>query len=767
MAQIGQRIHVQGRVQGVGFRPYVWRLATQEGLAGQVCNDASGVCIDLWGPSARVQGFASALAQNPPPLAQIDAITCAPLGDPPPNASFDIVQSSGGAVRTQITPDAATCPDCLREVRNPVDRRHGYAFTNCTHCGPRLSIIAGIPYDRARTSMQAFAMCANCQREYDTPQDRRFHAQPNACPACGPRLWLEDAQGRKDDPDPVAQTARLLAQGKIVAIKGIGGFHLACDACNGETVRTLRTRKHRRIKPFALMARDIAQIRRFCHLSDAEAALLATPAAPIVLLQQRAGMALPAIAPGLDRIGVMLPHTPLHHLLLAQVDHPLVMTSGNASGVPQATKNAQARAGLAGIADAWLMHDRAILNRLDDSVMRVDAHGPAILRRGRGLAPAPVALHGAFADAPPVLAMGAAQKSVFCLLKTGSAVPSQHIGDLTTAETFADYRAEIVLLRDLLGVDPKVIAVDMHPDYLATRQGTQLAKETGAKLVQVQHHHAHLASTLAEHRIGPDDGPSVGVILDGTGLGDDGTVWGGEILVGDYHAATRKGHLQPVALPGGDAAAHAPWRNLVAHLHAAFGPDWRHQITGTPLACSLAPMPTHIIEQMIAQGVNAPLASSAGRLFDAVAASLGIAFEHQDNEGQAAMQLEAQANPMAATTGYSTAISDDGVLSWGPLWHELVADLKAGAPSAVIATRFHLGLGDGLAQVTQKVAAQAGATRIVLSGGVMQNRFLHGYLRETLTDAGFTVLSQQAVPANDGGIALGQAAIAAIASNTS
>lgn len=725
-------------------------------------NTPRGVIIEVWGNPAQLQDFDAALNADAPPLARIESVTARPLTGQPPVNGFVIAQSGSGRISAQITPDAATCPDCLHEIRDPRDRRFGYPFTNCTNCGPRLSIVQGIPYDRARTTMHPFKMCPDCQREYDDPTDRRFHAQPNACPACGPKLLLEDGRGKVACPDPIAQTATMLTDGMIMAIKGIGGFHLACDATNADTVQILRQRKHRIAKPFALMARDLAQIRRYCHVSEAEADLLLSPSAPIVLLQ-RCGAALAGIAPDLDRLGVMLPHTPLHHLLLAQMDAPLVMTSGNASGLPQVTQNAQAIETLAGIADAWLLHDRAIVNRLDDSIMRVDIHAPVILRRGRGLAPAPVRLHASFATAPPILAMGGAQKATFCLVEDGSAILSQHIGDLTTAETYNDFRAKIALFRDLFAIDPKVIAVDMHPDYLSTRCGGQLAKETGARIIPVQHHHAHLVSTLAEHRIAPDDARTVGVILDGTGWGTDGTIWGGEILVGDYGGFTRKAYFQPVALPGGDAAARAPWRNLVAHLRMAFGTDWRDHIAGTPLADRLGTMPTELIEQMIAGGVNAPLASSAGRLFDAVAAATDVNFDQQHYEGQAAMQLEALAIQNVRTDGYRVQIGKDGVVSWGPLWAELVADLKAGASQRTIATKFHLGLANALIKTTRQVASDASTNRVALSGGVMQNRLLHGRLRQGLSDLGFDVLSQQQAPANDGGIALGQAAVAAFA----
>ena len=750
-----------GRVQGVGFRPFVWRLAHDAGLSGHVLNDGMGVSIKVWGNTADLDRFQQRLMQAPLPLAQITAVTATDLTGPALRNGFAITDSLGGQIATEITPDAATCPACLDEVFDPANRRHGYAFTNCTHCGPRLSIVHGVPYDRAQTSMQAFTMCDNCRAEYEDPADRRFHAQPNACLACGPQLWLEDGRGQCDSADPITDVACRLMQGQIAAIKGIGGFHLACDATNAQTVQTLRQRKRRMAKPFALMVRDIAQLRLFCEVSNAEAELLRGPSAPIVLLDCLDARALTGVAPGLDQIGVMLPHTPLHHLLMAQVTGPLVMTSGNPAQTPQIKDNDAARSALSGIVDIWLMHDRDIVNRLDDSVVRVDLNGPSVLRSGRGVSPAQIALPDGFRNAPPVLAMGAAKKSTFCLIKVGQAVASAHVGDLTTAETYADFQSKITLFRTLYDVTPAVIAVDLHPDYLSTRYGRQLADETGAQLVSVQHHHAHMASCLAEHQIAPDDALSVGVLLDGTGLGSDGTIWGGEILLGDYAGFERKAHFAPIALPGGDQAAREPWRNLVAHLHAAFGADWHDQTAGTGLEDMLKGQPVALICRMIAQGVNAPLSSSAGRLFDAVAAALGIAFAQQHYEGQAAMELEALIDHGACTTGYPVNVSPPGVIGWGPLWTSLLADLRAGVARGTIAARFHMGLVQALADLTTQIATQASIHRIVLSGGVMQNRFLQQHLTANLTGCGFRVLHQRKLPANDGGVSLGQACIAA------
>ncbi len=759
----GYRIRVRGLVQGVGFRPHVWRLARAAGLSGQVRNDGEGVEIEAWGDAAALARFLEAVSAEAPPLARIDAVKAETLPGRPSAAhltgeEFCIADSGQGAVRTGIVPDAATCPACLAEVLDPADRRHGYPFTNCTHCGPRLSIVREIPYDRATTSMSVFEMCLACRQEYEDPADRRFHAQPNACADCGPRVWLETAEDTRDPDDPLAETARLIREGAIVAVKGLGGFHLACDALNDAAVAALRRRKRRYAKPFAVMARDLAVVRRFAVVGDVEAAQLSGPAAPIVLLRAEGESLAESVAPGQDRLGVMLPYTPLHHLLLRAVGGPIVLTSGNRSDEPQVTGNEEARERLAGIADAWLMHDRAIVNRLDDSVIRLDAPGPAILRRARGLAPEPLTLAAPFEDASRVLAMGGELKATFCLLRQGQAVVSQHIGDLEEAATHADYRAMLALYRQIYDFAPQVIAVDRHPDYLSTQWGAALAEESGARLVEVQHHHAHLAACLAEHGLAPGAERALGIVLDGLGFGTDGTVWGGEFLVGGYDGFERAGHFLPVAMPGGAKASREPWRNTYAHLRAA-------GLLDRAATAGLSGKPLDILERMIAQGLNAPAASSAGRLFDAVAAALGLCRDGQSFEAQAAMALEALARPFMAREGaYPVALTAGPplVLSWEPLWAAVLDDLAAGREPGRIAARFHLGLIEALAQSAAALAGARSLDRIVLSGGVMQNRLLLEGLYGRLTAEGFEVLTHHRVPANDGGLSLGQAVVAAV-----
>lgn len=763
MAVAGREIRVQGRVQGVGFRPFVWHLAREAGLSGQVRNDGAGVLIDIWGEGAALETFLAGLRRDMPPLARIDDIQWEPLDGRPPRGGFQIAQSTYGTVEIGIAPDAATCNGCLAEIKDPQNRRYRYPFTNCTHCGPRFSITEAIPYDRGATTMRAFTMCAACRREYEDPSDRRFHAQPNACPTCGPRVWLEDQAGKVACADPLAEAARHLAAGRIVAIKGIGGVHLACDAMNAGAVAELRRRKRRVAKPLALMAKSLDQIRRFCLLSEDEARLLHSSAAPIVLLHSKPGAAPPGIAPGQSSIGMMLPYAPVHHLLLEGLDSPLVMTSGNPSDMPQATDNAAARSLLAGIADFWLLNDRDIANGQDDSVARLSLGTTSVIRRARGMAPARLRLPEAFREAPNVLAMGAEVKSTFCLVKDGQAFLSPHLGDLKTAESFAAYRTMIARLKDLFRCAPQVVAIDLHQDYLSSRWGRSLAKGLNCKLVHVQHHHAHLAACLAEHHVPPDNDRTVGIVLDGTGLGSDGTIWGGEVLVGGYGGFKRQAHLKPVPLPGGEQAIREPWRNLVAHLHDAFGPDWRRRVAGTTPDRRLAAKPLASLEKMIAAGVNSPPASSAGRVFDAVAAALGIAFDRQTYEGQAAMELEARAFPhVQARGGYPAEISKDAVLSWAPLWEALLGDLRAGSDPGLIAARFHTGFARALSEVACDAAGQAATNRIVLSGGVLQNGLLCHLLHQTLSDRGFDVLCHHLVPANDGGISLGQATIAAL-----
>ncbi|WP_420411556.1 carbamoyltransferase HypF [Roseibium sp.] len=766
------QVRITGLVQGVGFRPFVWRLANEECLTGHVLNDAAGVLAEVWGAPVHVDRFLDRLKSDCPPLARIDSIETKllPEDSGPPPQDFRIISSASGAVATGIVPDAATCPNCVAEIFDPADRRSGYAFTNCTHCGPRLSIVTGIPYDRASTSMAPFIMCTECQSEYDNPVDRRFHAQPNACTTCGPKLWCEVGGANVKTDDPIAWAADRIAAGDIIAIKGIGGFHLATDATSTQAVDRLRDRKNRPHKPLAVMVQNLEQARTYCHVSDDEAELLKDKAAPIVLLRVRDDLEVfpglsKSLAPDLTQCGVMLPYTPLHHLLMAAVPGPIVMTSGNLSEDPQVIGNQEAAAKLAQIADGFLLHDREIVNRLDDSVMRVDRSGPVILRRARGLAPAPLRLTDAFKGAPSVLALGGELKSTFCLLRDGQAVVSQHMGDLENRRVLEDFEKNRDLYRQIYVFEPNRIAIDAHPDYLSSQIGRRLAADKNIPLIEVQHHHAHLAACLAEHGISPEADPSLAIVLDGSGLGSDGTIWGGEILVGDYKGFDRAGHFLPVPLPGGAAAVREPWRNLAAHFHVAFGDDWQNQPGFAWLRQRFKDKNLSVISQMIRNGLNAPLSSSAGRLFDAVAAAIGVCPDRQSYEGQTGALLETLARPyLTDCAPYPVDVSNGNpaVFSWASFWEALLKDLQNGVAPGQVSARFHLGLIQALSRTAAKLAGERSISRIVLSGGVLQNAILADGLIKNLTETGFEVLLPRQFPANDGGLSLGQAVIAAV-----
>jgi len=725
----GETIRVRGLVQGVGFRPTVWRLARELGLRGAVCNDSAGVLIELWGRSTLRDRFVCRLEREVPPLARIDALERAPLRRSPPQG-FRILESRGGHVHTAIVPDAASCAACIAEISAPEAPRYRYAFTNCTHCGPRLSIVRRVPYDRANTSMGDFAMCADCQAEYDSPADRRFHAQPIACPSCGPRLQLEGVNERDESADAIACTQQLLRDGKIVAIKGIGGFHLACDGANAAAVSALRARKVREDKPFALMARDLAVVRRYSTVSPTEATLLQSAAAPIVLLPKLDSAPLaPEVAPGQRNFGFMLPYSPLHHLLLAGFDRPLVLTSGNRSDEPQCTANEEARERLRGIADAVLLHDREIVNRVDDSVVRVIAGTPTLLRRARGYAPTLLPLPAGFERAPDVLSFGGELKNTFCLLKDGGAILSQHIGDLEHARAQEAFRNNLALYSKLFEHRPRALAVDLHPDLLPSKLGRQQAAGQDLPLIEIQHHHAHIAACLIDNEV-PIGAPSVlGLALDGLGFGTDGTIWGGEVLLADYCAFRRLGSLAVVPMPGGTAAIRQPWRMAFAHLRRlAEFPQLAREHSQLSFFRALAEKPLATLEAMLASGFNSPLTSSCGRLFDAVAAVCGLR-QIVSYEGQAAIELEAAAT-CEVEGAYPLRVeehSDLVQLDPAPLWPALLGDLAARVPVARVSARFHAGLAIGLVKLLERLVERNGggiARRVALSGGVFRTPFL-------------------------------------------
>lgn len=730
------RVHVTGLVQGVGFRPFVWRSATALGLSGWVGNDASGVVLEAEGDPHGVAALVEQL-HTPPPLARVLQVTSVPV-QPVGGQGFEVrVSDATGDRKALVAPDTATCADCLAELRDPEDRRFGYPFLNCTSCGPRYTIVEAVPYDRSRTTMAAFPMCTDCRREYDDPADRRFHAEPIACPACGPRLTDLD----------VPTAAARLGAGQVLAVKGLGGFHLAADATDEQAVCALRSRKHREDRPFALMVTDVAAAERLCELGPEELALLTSPARPIVLLRRRGGTGVaPSVAPGSPLLGVMLPYTPLHHLLLEACDVPLVLTSGNRSDEPIAYVDDDARTRLSGIASGWVSHDRAIRTRVDDSVVKVVRGRTVPIRRSRGYVPDPLPLPVGTPE--PVLACGAALKSTFCVAREDAAFVSHHVGDLDDYATWESYVDGISYLTRLLDVRPRVLAHDLHPDYPSTRYAVEL---DGVELVGVQHHHAHIASCLADNGV---SGPVIGVAFDGLGLGLDGTAWGGEFLLADLTGFTREVHLEQVAMPGGDRAAREPWRMALAHLDLA--------LAGRAPA-GLAVRDRHLdrwdpVLAATRAGVNAPLTSSAGRLFDAVAALLGVRDE-VTYEGQAAIELEHLVDP--AECGSYLVPVVGGVVQVSSLVRAVVDDVVAGTAPGRVAARFHHAVVDLVSDVCLQLRERHGLSTVALSGGVFQNSVLLAGCLDRLDRHGFRVLTHRHVPCNDGGISLGQAAVAA------
>jgi hydrogenase maturation protein HypF len=744
------RARVEGTVQGVGFRPFVHRLAAERGLAGHVGNDERGVFLEVEGPEAAVEDLLVRLRTDAPPLADVQAVTRA-TRDPLGETGFRIAASgAGGAPDAPVSADSATCPDCLAELRDPADRRHRYPFVNCTNCGPRFTIVRGIPYDRPLTTMAAFAMCPACRAEYEDPADRRFHAQPNACPACGPRARLLDVDGVElPAADAVRAAAAELLLGRIVAIKGLGGYHLACRADDEGVVAELRARKHREERPFALLIADLDAARALVELGPVEVALLAGRARPIVLARRRPHAAVAAsVAPRAPDLGLLLPYTPLHHLLAADTGVPLVLTSGNVSDEPIAYADEDALQRLAPIADRFLVHDRPIATRTDDSVVRVARGRPLLVRRSRGHVPAPLALP--VGNGEHVLGCGAEQKNAFCLARDGRAWVSHHIGDLKNVETLAAFAAGTEHFQRLFAVTPTVVAHDLHPDYLSTTYGLGL---DGVRHVGVQHHHAHFAATLAEHG---ETGPAVGAILDGTGYGTDGTVWGGELLVGGLAAVQRAGHVRTIGMPGGERAIREPWRMACAWLVALHG-------EGVLRPTALAGIDAdrwRLVARLAASGLNAPPTSSMGRLFDAVAALCGVRAT-VTYEGQAAVELEALADP-GIDEGYAFAIGGEPlVLDPAPVLEAVLADLRAGIAVAVVAARFHNAVAAAVVEACVRLARAHGVQTAVLAGGVLCNRLLAERAADGLERAGLRVLLPERLPPNDGQIAFGQVAVAA------
>lgn len=788
-----EEIRVRGTVQGVGFRPTVYRLAKAYGLKGNVCNDGEGVLIRVAGQAESIEAFVQQLQTECPPLARIEEVIRRPDLNPLNLEDFVITSSINSAVHTSIAADAATCPQCQQETLNPFERWYRYPFTNCTHCGPRLSIVRAVPYDRVNTSMAKFLMCPDCAKEYERVENRRFHAQPVACHACGPKAWLERTDGQPitasmfsmlDDVDAVCT---LLQKGFIVGIKGIGGIHLACDATNETAVQLLRDRKQRYHKPFALMARDLQVIEEYCTPNSQEKQLLASPIAPIVLMESSGKKQIaPSVAPGQKTLGFMLPYTPLHHLILKRMNRPIVLTSGNLSDEPQCIDNDEAREKLGKIADYFLLHNRDIVNRVDDSVARVVAGKIQVLRRARGMAPTPIRLPSGFKNAPQILAMGGELKNTFCLLRDGQAILSQHLGDLENAAAFQAYQETLNLYLNLFAHKPEAIALDLHPEYLSTKFGKELAAANQLTSYNIQHHHAHIAACMAENGI-PLNSSSLllGVALDGLGYGDDATLWGGEFLLADYRKFKRLATFKPVAMIGGEQAIYQPWRNTYAQLTASFDWNYLEQKYGElELIKFLNKKPRNLLNQMLDRGINSPLSSSCGRLFDAVAAAIDICREECSYEGQAAIEMEAIVdinilNNDEETLAYPFQIvtleeSREFVLCRDvtsnistfyiepqPMWEALLADLQQKIPQSIIAAKFHKGLAKAIAAMVNQLCSHLGIHQVVLTGGVFQNRILLEQVSGYLQASELTVLTHSLVPPNDGGISLGQAVIAA------
>ena len=746
------RMTVQGTVQGVGFRPFVYRTACELGIGGSVANTTAGVSIEAEGPPDAVAQFVHAIRRGPAPPARVTAVDIearAPVGD----TAFEFRPTEAAGTRSAtVLPDLSTCPDCLRELFDPDNRRYRYPFTNCTHCGPRYSIIEDLPYDRARTSMRRFPMCEACLAEYGDPADRRFHAESNACPNCGPKLALCDGKGRGLAEGDAALTAVAVAirDGAIVAVKGLGGFHLMVDARNDAAVRRLRARKRREEKPFAVMFTSLAAVEAECDIRPEEAALLTSPERPIVIVRARGPLA-PSVSPDNPTVGVMLPYTPLHHLLLAELGFPVVATSGNRSEEPIVTDEVEVQKRLGGIADLFLVHDRGIVRPVDDSVARIVAGRPLFLRRARGYAPAAAIERRMPAG---ILAFGGHLKATIALTLATGAVLGQHIGDLETAEARDAYDRAVADLTRLHAVVPRVAVRDLHPDYHSSR----VADASGLPTVMVQHHVAHAAACMAEHRLEP---PVLGVSFDGTGYGADGTVWGGEFLLVIKTGWRRVAHLRPFRLPGGDSAIREPRRSALGLLFELFGPTCLAMVDLAPVAAFTA-AERNVLATMLERGVNAPITTSAGRLFDAIAALVGLR-QRATYEGQAAARLEwaarAAGSPERSGGAYrfSVTAASPMVLDWEPAIRDLVTDLGTGVSVSAIACAFHRGLAIAIAEV----AARIGERQVVLTGGCFQNALLTEAAIATLSEVGLVPYWHRLVPPNDGGIALGQAAWAA------
>lgn len=752
---IRRKIFVQGTVQGVGFRPFIYRIARENGLKGRVTNTSEGVEIDVEGSEEAVQNFCSRLTENPPPLAKIEEINIHPF-EPVGFKEFSIGQTeSGGSAEAFVSVDVAVCEDCLSELFDPGNRRYRYPFINCTNCGPRFTIIKDIPYDREFTTMNVFPMCPECSVEYHDPSDRRFHAQPNACNKCGPQVVLRDSSGGLvNKENPIEQAAQLLKENYILAVKGLGGYHLACNAKDHQAVSTLRQRKVREDKPFAVMVRNLEEAEQLCYVSEKEAELLASPARPVVLLKKKGDAVASEVAPGNAYLGIMLPYTPLHYLLFERIDFPLVMTSANLSNEPIAYQDEDAFMRLGDIAEYYLVHNRKIEHRCDDSVTRVFKDEEYPLRRSRGYSPAPLKLAG---DGIPVLAVGGEQKNTFCLTKGKFAFVSHHIGDLENLETLKAFHDEINMYKKLFHVEPELIAYDYHPEYLSTKYALDIP---GIAKVGVQHHHAHIAACMAENGL---DGNVLGVSFDGTGFGPDGSIWGGEFMYASLNEYKRFAHLKYVPMPGGARAIKEPWRMAAGYLFNELGREWKAQ-ENVGFLKNKNGMLLEALEEIMEKWINCPPTSSMGRLFDAVAALIGIK-DTVNYEGQAAVEMEQAAvsavNKVNIKYNYVTIRKDTVYeIDTGGIIAGVLGDLSVKEDKSVIAWKFHNTVKDIVISICKKGREEFGENRVCLSGGVFQNLLLLDMVYRELTDNKFDVYIHRLVPANDGNISLGQAVVA-------
>ncbi len=740
-----------GIVQGVGFRPFIYRLAHRYSLSGFVQNRSDGVVVEVEGDAGDIEVFLEHVSQELPLVASVSGIRSEDLETTGDRGFRVITSEKTDAMEVHISPDIATCEKCLKELFDPEDRRFRYAFINCTNCGPRLTIIKDIPYDRENTSMECFPMCKECSREYSDPLDRRFHAEPNACPECGPQLWLLDSSGRKiDTPDPVERAVDLISEGYILAIKGLGGFHLSVDAGNDEAVKRLRDRKFREEKPLAVMVKDVTHARLVSEVGQVEERILRSPERPIVLLRKKNGILSPYIAPGMYTYGIMLPYTPLHHLLLEKRFNALVMTSANHKDEPICTGNREALDRLNGIADFFLVHNRDILVRCDDSIVFVPSSGMSLVRRSRGFSPRPIRISEPL---PGVLALGGHMKTSVCVLKHDMAFLSPHVGDLETPLARDFLFKSISLMERITSTRPDCVASDLHPDYYSTRLAQKLGRR---RVVQVQHHHAHIVSCMAENMV---SGSVIGIAMDGTGYGTDGAVWGGEFLLCDEASFQRAGHIGYFVLPGGERAVKEPWRVALSLLREAFGRSWKEIATGLSLVEDSSLLP--VLEAVIERRINSPQTSSLGRLFDGIAAIVGLR-RKVSFEGQAAMELEALARlSEGIELGYGIVSQGDKlILDLLPTVREIAKGMLEGIPREFLARSFHETLISAFADMALSLAASTGLGRVVLSGGCFQNRILVEGLMDRLTGKGVDVFFHHLIPTNDGGISLGQAVCA-------